>query len=99
MDSPAFPRDSLVHEQIGNGVMPRLGLGDRYRSNWEPVPLGEVGEVRLVFLDEEIVRAPDRRNQREGESAGDGKGNVLFAALCDLLGPEPLGLGERFAGE
>ena len=88
-----------MDEQIGRGMVARLILGDRNRAGRKPVALRELAEVRLMFLDKEVVTAPDCGQQSDRERACYHESNALFAPLCYLLGAETLGLGQSFASK
>src|SRR4051794_26327830 len=79
--------------------MARVRFGDRNSAKEETALFRELGEVRLVLLNKEVVTAPDRGEQRDGERASYCKGEALLAALRDLFGAKTLSLGQRLASK
>ena len=52
-----------------------------------------------MFLDKEIVTAPDSSYQGDSKSAGYCKRDALLASLRYLFGAKPLSLGQCFPGQ
>ena len=77
----------------------RLRFGNSRDAYRETVLLGKVGIVGLVFLDEEVVTAPNGADQGESQGASYRQGKTMPALLRCLFVTEALRLGQCFASK
>src|ERR1700716_4018290 len=96
---PPISSDAFLDQQKRDGMMARVRLGNRDGADRETVSFRELRKVSLMFLDKEVVAAPDRSDQRYRQGAGYCQSHALFAPLSYLLRAEALSLGQCFSSQ
>jgi hypothetical protein len=81
-----------MKEQKRTRAPARFSFRNWRNADSETMPLGEVAVVRLMFLNQDIVAAPDRGEESYRQRTGYRQSQLLLSFLGELLGAERLRL-------
>lgn len=90
-----------MEEYKRNREFARLRFGNLSNSSREALPFGKLAIVFCVLLDERIVTTANccKQSDRQRASASESGDETLLPPLRHLLHPQPLSLGQCFAGK
>ena len=87
-----------MNKQVGGREFARFGFRKLRYADRKSVALRQIAVVSLVFLDKDVVTAPDGRQQGDSQRASYREGQALLAPLGYLFRPQALSLGQGFDG-